>query len=105
MIFFWLSYYLLLILICFFIAKALENRFLVYFFTPVLFGFFGAIWFLKPGNYDLAPISTILFLELFVVESNGLYRLLRPLLTTIFFLQILSLLYFFTQTKANNKDN
>lgn len=105
MIFFWLSYYLLLILICFFAIKALKNRFLVYFFTPVLFGFFGAIWFLKPGNYDLAPISTIIFLELFVVESNGLYRLLRPLLATIFIFQIVSLLYFFIQKEANKKVN
>lgn len=98
--FFWLLYYLFLIGTCYFFIKAIKNKFLVYFFTPVLFGFFGAIWFVKPESYNLAPIFSILFLELSIVESNGINRLLRPLIVSIFFLQLLSFLYYFLQKKS-----
>jgi hypothetical protein len=105
MIFFWLFYYLLLTGICYFFIKAIKNKFIVYFFTPVLFGFFGAIWFVKPESYNLAPIFSILFLELSIVESNGINRLLRPLIVSIFFLQLLSFLYYFYQKNSNKEKN
>lgn len=103
MTFFWLFYYLLLIVICYFFIKSIKNKFLVYFFTPVLFGFFGAVWFVKPENYNLAPIFSILFLELSIIEFNGMSRLLRPLLTSIFILQLFSLLIYFYQKKIKRK--
>lgn len=105
MIFFWLFYYLLLTGICYFFIKAIKNKFIVYLFTPVLFGFFGAIWFVKPESYNLAPIFSILFLELSIVESNGINRLLRPLIASIFFLQLLSFLYYFYQKNLNKEKN
>ena len=95
MIFFWFFYYLFLLSICYLFINSIKNQFLVYFFTPVLFGFFGAIWFVKPESYNLAPIFSILFLELSIVESNGINRLLRPLLTSIFILELFSLLFYF----------
>ncbi len=103
MIFFWFFYYLLLIVICYFFIKSIKNKFLVYFFTPVLFGFFGAVWFAKPENYNLAPIFSILFLELSIIEFNGMSRLLRPLITSIFILQLFSLLIYFYQKKIKRK--
>ena len=103
MTFFWLYYYLLLIIICYFFIKTIKNKFLVYFFTPVLFGFFGAVWFAKPESFNLAPIFSILFLELSIIESNGMSRLLRPLITSIFILQLFSLLIYFYQKKIKRK--
>lgn len=103
MIFFWLFYYLLLTIISYFFINTIKNKFLIYFFTPVLFGFFGAVWFVKPESYDLAPIFSILFLELSIIEFNGMSRLLRPLLTSIFILQLFSLLIYFYQKKIKRK--
>ena len=103
MIFFWLFYYLLLTIICYFFINTIKNKFLIYFFTPVLFGFFGAVWFVKPESNDLAPIFSILFLELSIIEFNGMSRLLRPLLTSIFILQLFSLLIYFYQKKIKRK--
>tara|TARA_B100001057_G_scaffold137190_1_gene136831 strand:+ start:405 stop:716 length:312 start_codon:yes stop_codon:yes gene_type:complete len=103
MIFFWLFYYLFLTIICYFFINTIKNKFIIYFFTPVLFGFFGAVWFVKPESYDLAPIFSILFLELSIIEFNGMSRLLRPLLTSIFILQLFSLLIYFYQKKIKRK--
>ena len=103
MILFWLFYYLFLIGICYLFAKVIKNKFLVYFLTPVLFGFFGAVWFVKPESYNLTPIFSILFLELSIIEFNGMSRLLRPLLTSIFILQLFSLLIYFYQKKIKRK--
>jgi len=102
---FWSFYYLLLIGICFLFIKAIKNKFIVYFFTPLLFGFFGAIWFVKPESFNLAPIFSILFLELSIVESNGINRLLRPLIGTILIFQLFSFLFYFYQKKSNKKIN
>ena len=103
MTFFWFFYYLLLIVICYFFINTIKNKFLVYFFTPVLFGFFGAVWFVKPESYNLAPIFSILFLELSIIEFNGISRLLRPLLTSIFILQLFSFLVYFYRKKFKKK--
>ena len=103
MILFWLFYYLLLIVICYFFIKTIKNKFLVYFFTPVLFGFFGAVWFVKPESNNLAPILSILFLELSIIEFNGISRLLRPLVTSIFILQLFSFLVYFYRKKFERK--
>ena len=103
MIFFWFFYYSLLIATCYFFINAINNKFLIYFFTPVVFGFFGAIWFVKPESYNLAPIFSILFLELSILESNGINRLLRPLLTTIFIFQLFSFTFYLYQKKVKKK--
>jgi len=105
MILFWFSYYLLLIVVCYFFIKTIKNKFLVYFFTPVLFGFFGAVWFVKPESYNLAPIFSIFFLEFSIVEPNGINRLLRPLLASIFILQLFSFLVYFYQKRFKRKLN
>ena len=100
MILFWIFYYLLLIFICYLFIKTFKNKFLNFFLVPIIFGIFGSIWFSNPGNPQLAPIISILFLEASIIDSNGIQRLIRPMVSTIFFLEILSLLYYL-KTKKN----
>ncbi len=89
--FFWLAYYIFLFLICFLFANIVPNKFIKFFFTPFLFGIFGAIWFLEPGSNEMAPIISILFLESSIFDSNGTARLIRPMISSIFFLEMVSL--------------
>ena len=92
---FWILYYFFLIFICYLFSKLNKNKFINYFFIPIILGFFGSIWFINPGNNDVAPILSILFLEASILENNGFKRLLRPLITFIFVFQMLSLIIYF----------
>ena len=99
MIIFWLFYYLVLIFICYFLAKIINNKFIKFFLIPIVFGIFGAIWFIEPGGNEIAPIMSILFLESSILESNGFNRLIRPLVSFIFLLELISLIYYFYTKK------
>lgn len=99
MIFFWFIYYSILILICYLFIKLVSNNFIKFFFTPILFGIFGSFWFLEPGGYEIAPIISILLLESSILEFNGLGRLLRPAISFIFFLELISLIFYFYTKK------
>ncbi len=99
MIFFWFFYYLILIFICYSLSKVIQNKFIKYFLIPIVFGVFGSIWYLGPGKSEIAPTISILFLELSIIESNGIERLLRPIISLIFFLEIISLIYYFTHKR------
>tara|TARA_Y200000002_G_scaffold181060_1_gene149380 strand:+ start:8832 stop:9143 length:312 start_codon:yes stop_codon:yes gene_type:complete len=90
----WLFYYLLLFGICFLFLKINNNKFISYFFIPILFGIFGAVWFIKPGGDEMAPIIAIFFLESSIIDSNGFSRLMRPLITFIFIFQLISLIIY-----------
>ena len=92
---FWIFYYLMLLGICNVFSKTNNNKFINYFFNPIIFSFFGSVWFINPGSSELAPIFSILFLELSIIESNGITRLIRPLLASIFLFQSISLVYYF----------
>ena len=81
--------------ICITFSKTNNNKFINYFFVPIIFSFFGSVWFVKPGSDELAPIISILFLELSIIESNGIKRLIRPLLASIFLFQSISFVYYF----------
>lgn len=95
MIFFWIFYYLSLSLICYSFSKIIKNKFINYFFIPIIFGVFGSIWFTHPGSNNLAPIISIIFLETSILNTNGLERLIRPMIGIIFVLEILSLILYF----------
>ena len=90
MILFWISYYTLLFFICYIFTKFNKNKFINYFFTPILLGVFGSVWFTNPGTSALSPIIAILFLELSIIEPNGLSRLIRPMISFIFFFEMMS---------------
>ncbi len=100
MIIFWLFYYLVLIFICYSFAKIINNKFIKFFLTPIVFGIFGALWFIEPGGNEIAPIMSILFLESSILESNGFNRLIRPLVSFIFLLELISLIYYFYTKKT-----
>ncbi len=91
----WFLYYFSLILVCYLFSKILSNKFIKFFFIPVLFGIFGSIWFIEPGSNEVAPIVSIIFLESSILDSNGNNRLLRPMVSFVFVFQIISLLYYF----------
>ena len=95
MILFWSFYYLVLILTCYSLSKFVDNKFIRFFFIPVIFGIFGSFWFIEPGKNEIAPIISIVFLEASILESNGTNRLLRPMISFIFFLEFISLIYYF----------
>jgi hypothetical protein len=91
----WFLYYFSLILVCYLFSKILSNKFIKFFFIPVLFGIFGSLWFIEPGSNEVAPIVSIIFLESSILDSNGNNRLLRPMVSFVFVFQIISLLYYF----------
>ncbi len=97
MIFFWFFYYLILIFICFSLSKVIQNKFIKYFFIPIIFGILGSLWYVEPGKNEIAPIVSILFLELSILESNGINRLLRPIISFIVLLELISLVFYFIQ--------
>ena len=101
MIFIWIFYYFALTSLCYFFIKINKNKFIKFFFTPIIFGIFGSIWFLKPGSSELAPIISIIFLESSIIEPNGLNRLLRPMVSYIFLSEIISLIIYLN-LKRNN---
>tara|TARA_X000000950_G_scaffold59407_1_gene72028 strand:+ start:15354 stop:15674 length:321 start_codon:yes stop_codon:yes gene_type:complete len=84
MIFFWLIYYSTVFLISFSFLRLIKNTALKYITFSIVLGLFGSIWFIEPGSEKLAPITSILFLESTFIDSNGIYRLLRPLIGSIF---------------------
>tara|TARA_X000000950_G_C13920524_1_gene663134 strand:+ start:13110 stop:13412 length:303 start_codon:yes stop_codon:yes gene_type:complete len=92
---FWIFYYFALFISIYLFLNAVANKFLRYFFTPILIGVFGTFWFIEPGSKEMAPIISILFLETSIVDSNGFERLLRPLIVFTFLLELASLSYYF----------
>lgn len=101
----WIVYYFSLLIICLFFLKSNSNKFINFFFTPFIFGLFGSVWFTSPGSLELAPIISILFLESFILESNGFERLIRPLIAFILILQLSSFFYYFYKKNLFLKRN
>ena len=99
----WVIYYLFLFFLILIFINLTSNKFIKFFFTPILIGIFGAFWFIEPGSNDLAPIFSILFLETSILDSNGLERLMRPLIGFIFLLEVFSLIYYFFLKKIPKK--
>ncbi len=99
MIFFWFFYYLILIFICYSFSKVFQNKFIKFFLIPVIFGIFGCLWYVEPGKNEIAPIISILFLELSILESNGINRLLRPIISFILLLEFFSLISYLIQKR------
>ena len=99
MIIFWIFYYLVLLFVCYAFSKIINNKFIKFFLIPIVFGIFGSFWFIEPGGNEIAPIVSIFFLELSILESNGVNRLIRPLITFIFLLELISLICYFYSKK------
>jgi len=76
---FWIIYFALSFLISFLLSMLLEKRYLKFILFFVSFGILSAIWFRSPGESEIAPIISILFLENSILDSQGIMRLIRPL--------------------------
>ena len=73
-------------------------------FIPIILGLFGSFWFIEPGSSKIAIIS-ILFLESTILETNGLNRLIRPMISSIFLLELFSLfIYIFKKNFLKSYD-
>ncbi len=58
-----------------------------------------AFWFKNPGNSDIAPILSILFLESTVLQESGYMRLIRPLSVLLVFSFLVSFLVWLLRFK------
>ena len=96
-------YYLILFFLIYLFFQTINNKFIRYFFSPVLLGIFGSFWFIEPGSNNIAPIISIMFLEASILEPNGTDRLIRPLVSFIFLLELISLLVYFGNKKILRK--
>ncbi|MDA9636835.1 hypothetical protein N9T42_03950 [SAR86 cluster bacterium] len=103
MIFFWFLYFIFLIILCLIFINLFKNKYVIFLLTPILFGLFGSVWFQEPGKNDLAPIFSIFLMELVIVESNGTYRLLRPMIGFILVALLVSIVLYFRPIKSKKR--
>ena len=81
---YFIAYSFLSILICFFISKLFDSFFLKSFFFSIFFMIFLSFWYRYPGSDEFSPILSIFLLEMTIIESNGIVRLIRPMIITLF---------------------
>ena len=93
MIFFFTIYFLLSLAISLLLSLLSSRRLFKIFIFSVSFSIFSTFWFSVPGEQNLAPIFSILFLELTILEGNGIYRVLRPLVLTFLVFFTISLIF------------
>ena len=96
-------YYSILFVLFYLFIHMINNKFIKYFFSPILLGIFGSFWFIEPGSSNIAPIISIMFLEASILEPNGTERLIRPLVSFIFLLESISLIVYFGNKKILRK--
>jgi len=101
MIYFWLAYVVLSFIISFSILKILNDSLLGFCLSMSLFGAFISFWFIQPGNQEISPILSILFLESTIIESNGYLRLIRPLLLFSLTGGLIGIISFFIKKKKS----
>ena len=95
MLIFWIIFIMLSFLISFSFYKLFSSKFLGFVAAILIFAFLSGVWFVYPGSQELAPITSILFLENTIVESNGHLRLFRPFLIFLFIGLFLGLIFVF----------
>ena len=76
----WTIYIFLSIFISFLVRKTIKNFYLKRVLFSLLLSFFISVWFSVPGKDDVAPISSILFINIIEIESFNISRIIRPFL-------------------------
>ena len=99
MTFFWVLYFLLSFGISFLLSSLIKHRLLKALTFSLLISMTCAVWFKNPGNNFIAPILYIFILEATILEENGFFRLVRPLIFIIPFITIISLFFWRKKTK------
>ena len=100
MIFFWILYLSLSLIISFLLTSFIKKRLLKVLVFSISFSLISSLWFKSPGDATLVPIISIFFLENTILESNGLWRIIRPL--SLFFVITFILSIFFWKNKSND---
>ena len=80
MIFFWVLYSFISFAISYLISSFFKLKFLKIFVFSLVFSLSFSVWFIKPGSGEIAPVTSIFLMELFIVEEHGFLRLLRPII-------------------------
>lgn len=94
MIFFFSLYIFLSFLISFAVSKLVKNKFLKILWFSLFFAILTGFWFIEPGSNSFAPIVSIAFLEITIIDSNGFARLFRPLAALIVLTISASLMFY-----------
>tara|TARA_B100000963_G_scaffold281079_1_gene249540 strand:+ start:8362 stop:8664 length:303 start_codon:yes stop_codon:yes gene_type:complete len=92
-------YLLINIVLAFITSLFFKNKFLKMMSLFFVFTLLSAFWFKAPGNPDLAPILSILFLESTIIQESGYMRLIRPLSALLLFSILISFLVWFFRIK------
>ena len=95
----WTIYIFLSIFISFLVRKTIKNFYLKRVLFSLLLSFFISVWFSVPGKDDVAPISSILFINIIEIESFNISRIIRPFLLS--FLIILGIDLIFRKKTKN----
>ena len=76
----WTIYIFLSIFISFLVRKTIKNFYIKRVLFSLLLSFFISVWFSVPGKDDIAPIPSILFVNIIEIESFNISRIIRPFL-------------------------
>ena len=101
MIFFFFFIYLVISLfICSFLRSLFKNKHLKRLFFSFFFSLFTTIWFSIPGSNQMAPIFSIMIVN--VLEGNEFFsmRIFRPFITLFVFIIFVDYLYFLRRAKT-----
>ena len=96
---FWIAYVFISVFLCFIFTLFFKKTYLKLIIFNIFFSLFLSVWFITPGSEILAPVASIFLLELFITDSSGLDRILRPLIATFIFSFSVSLIYYFFRSK------
>ena len=99
MIIYWFLYLLLSLSLSFLLTLFLKKRFLKILIFSTSFALLFTFWFKSPGENTLAPILTIFFLENTIIESNGIWRIFRPMILLFFVVFTISIIIWKKNTK------
>ena len=92
-LFFWLIYLVLSFVISLSVRKLFRRRILKIFFFSSTLSIFLTPWFSSMGEYNLAPVVSILFMSTLEGDQILTMRLLRPFLSVFFAIVILDSIF------------
>jgi len=96
---FWIIYTLFSLILSYLFMKIFDNFYIKLIVYILSLALFMSVWFISPGNSEMAPVLSIFLMELFFVESNGFERLLRSFLLFFGTSSLLSLIIIFLKFK------
>ena len=92
-LFFWLIYLVFSFVISLSVRKLFRRRILKIFFFSFILSIFLTPWFSSMGQYNLAPVVSILFMSTLEGDQILTMRLLRPFLSVFFAIVILDSIF------------